>query len=142
MVKAFGGTLDTLNNVFFQCVCKYYVLHFFAYRNWLARNFFMGKLKSHTSYKLSQLYLYKTLSKVLCNLIDICFKGPTTTPTCGNPLEGLTGLSMVVLLAVVVISKGKDPTSGVWRNPRTGFLCSFSPTKEVTWSMLLSLAVK
>lgn len=42
-----GGSPNILKNFFFQCSYKYHVLYFLAYRNWLARQFFTGKLKSH-----------------------------------------------------------------------------------------------
>lgn len=41
--------VSNLNNVFFQCVCMMYF--FSAYRNWVARNSIMGKLKSHVCSK-------------------------------------------------------------------------------------------
>lgn len=39
-------------------------------------------------------------------------------------------LRALVLMTIIVIRKGKDPSGGVWRNPCTDFLCSFSLTKR------------
>lgn len=82
-------------------------------------------------------------TKLLSNLTDIpdiCFKDPTTAPT-DDPLEGFTGLGVIVLTAVVGVRKGKDPSDCVWRNIQASYLLSLPPGK-VTWSLLLSLAVK
>lgn len=71
-------------------------------------------------------------TKFLSNLTDIpdiCFKDSTTAPP-DDPLEGFTGLGVIVLTAVVGVRKEKDPSGGVWRNPHTGFLSSFSPTRQ------------
>lgn len=66
----------------------------------------------------------------LTDIPDICFKGPTTTPAFGGPLEGHTGAKVVVPTAVVGNEKGKDLSGGIWRIPCTGFLCSFSATRR------------